>query len=248
MKFFFELSYDGTKYHGWQLQNNATSIQHVVNDAIGKITGKPADTLGSGRTDTGVHAIQQYFHWETEQDIDVYRIKYQLNAILPPEISIQSIRKVKDDAHARYDALSRSYIYKIGRHKDPFQFNRVYFYYKDLDLEKMRKTTELFLGMQNFQSFSKVRTQVNNFICNVFSADWFEKEDTLVFYIKANRFLRGMVRSIVGTLLLVGEQKLDEDGLKKILNSHDRRKAGQALPACGLYLYRVEYPEEIFID
>ena len=248
MRFFFEIAYDGTAYHGWQLQNNALTVQQVINEAMEQVTGQPIETLGSGRTDTGVHAMQQYFHWETEQIIDTHLLKYQLNAVLPPDIAIHSIRKVHDNAHARYDAISRSYLYKITRHKDPFRFNRAYFYYKDLDLEAMRNAARLFLGKQNFKSFSKTRTNVNNFICSILQIEWRETGDTLAFYIKANRFLRGMVRAIVGTLLLVGEQKLDEAGLKEILESQDRRKAGSAIPACGLYLYQVEYPEEIFID
>ncbi len=246
MRYFCQLSYLGTNYHGWQIQQNAHTIQGEIESALKKILGAKTDITGSGRTDAGVHASQQFFHFETTNPIDIEKVVYKLNAVLPKDIVIESIRSVHPDAHARFDAIKRSYIYRINSKKDPFKIGLVYTYYKSLNVDLMNKAAERFLGERDFESFSKVKTEVNNFLCNVFEAKWVENKGELQFHISANRFLRGMVRAIVGTLLLVGEERLSSDDIEKIILAKDRKKAGRAVPPEGLYLSSVEYSDKIY--
>jgi len=201
---------------------------------------------GSGRTDTGVHCKQQYFHADLEAEINPADLMYKLNSMLPFDIGISSIKAVGDEAHARYDAISRSYEYHINTKKDPFLKDRSYYCPKSLDVENMNKAAALLCGdAQDYEAFSKVKTSVNNFICTISSAYWEQKEDTLVFNITANRFLRGMVRAIVGTLLDMGLGKKSVEDMKVIISSRDRHQAGRAVPAHGLYLVKVVYSDII---
>ena len=248
MRYFFEISYKGTNYHGWQIQSNAISVQQVLQERFKQLTGDAVEIIGSGRTDAGVHAKQQYFHVDIKNELDTLDFQYHLNAVLPNDIVVHSIYKVGPEAHARFDASSRSYDYIITSQKDPFHENEVYIYHKSLDLEKLNSASELLLGKHNFVSFSKVKTQVNNFNCEVFFARWIRQEEQVVFQIKANRFLRGMVRAIVGTLLLVNEGKIGVNTIEEILLSKNRKNAGRSVPAEGLYLSQIIYPEHIFIN
>lgn len=248
MRYFFEISYKGTNYHGWQIQSNAISVQQVLQERFKQLTGDAVEIIGSGRTDAGVHAKQQYFHVDIKNELDTLDFQYHLNAVLPNDIVVHSIYKVGPEAHARFDASSRSYDYIITSQKDPFHENEVYIYHKSLDLEKLNTASELLLGKHNFKSFSKVKTQVNNFNCKVFFARWIRQEEQVVFQIKANRFLRGMVRAIVGTLLLVNEGKIGVNTIEEILLSKNRKNAGRSVPAEGLYLSQIIYPEHIFIN
>jgi tRNA pseudouridine38-40 synthase len=238
----------GTAYHGWQAQDNAPSVQVTIEDALQTVLRKPCPIVGSGRTDTGVHALQQYFHLDTHAAIDHHHLKYQLNAVLPDDISINSIRQVRDDVHARYDAIWRRYQYRICREKDPFEYQKAYLFYKPLDIDNMNEAASLLVGKQNFMAFSKVKTNVNHFFCNVYEARWEEKDHLLVFNIRANRFLRGMVRALTGTLLMIGEGKLNLADFTAILDSLDRRKAGPSVVPHGLFLSEIYYPDEVFID
>ena len=247
MRYFFEISYKGTNYHGWQIQSNAISVQQVLQERFKQLTGDAVEIIGSGRTDAGVHAKQQYFHVDIKNELDTLDFQYHLNAVLPNDIVVHSIYKVGPEAHARFDASSRSYDYIITSQKDPFHENEVYIYHKSLDLEKLNSASELLLGKHNFVSFSKVKTQVNNFNCEVFFARWIRQEEQVVFQIKANRFLRGMVRAIVGTLLLVNEGKIGVNMIEEILLSKNRKNAGRSVPAEGLYLSQIIYPEHILI-
>ncbi len=247
MRYLFEISYLGTNYHGWQIQDNALSVQQVINEKLHLLLKEDIRTTGSGRTDTGVHALKQYFHMDIEKPIDLKDFMFHLNAVLPDDIAIHSIRPVRDDVSARFDAVSRSYVYKILRTKNPFMKNMAYRYNVPINMEEMEKATRLLFGKQDFQSFSKVKTNVNNFICEIFDARWKQEDDILYFYIKANRFLRGMVRSIVGTLLMAGEGKIAPEDVRNVINRKDRKAAGRAVPACGLYLSEIQYPENIFI-
>ena len=247
MRYFFEISYKGTNYHGWQIQSNAISVQQVLQERFKQLTGDAVEIIGSGRTDAGVHAKQQYFHVDIKNELDTLDFQYHLNAVLPNDIVVHSIYKVGPEAHARFDASSRSYDYIITSQKDPFHENEVYIYHKSLDLEKLNTASELLLGKHNFESFSKVKTQVNNFNCKVFFARWIRQEEQVVFQIKANRFLRGMVRAIVGTLLLVNEGKIGVNMIEEILLSKNRKNAGRSVPAEGLYLSQIIYPEHILI-
>lgn len=246
MRYFFEVAYNGTNYHGWQIQQNATTVQQLIEEAFAVILRTEVPIMGSGRTDTGVHCSQQYFHADLPEDAQVNTLQYKLNSFLPPDISINAIRQVSEDAHARFSALSRSYEYRITMRKNPFLQNMSYFHPKSLDITTMNEAASLLIGKQDFECFSKVKTDVNNFVCDITEAQWVEEGDMLIFRITANRFLRGMVRAIVGTLLNVGKGKLRTEAFKKIIESKDRKKAGASAPAAGLFLTAVKYPREIF--
>jgi tRNA pseudouridine38-40 synthase len=248
LRYFFEISYHGSAYHGWQAQNNAPSVQEAIEKALNRLLKRDVAIFGSGRTDTGVHAVQQYFHLDTDGALETGLLQYRLNSILDPTIAIHAIRPVRDGAHARFDAISRTYVYQICRRKDPFEFGRAYMFYKPLELDKMQIASSYLVGKHNFQAFSKVKTNVNHFICNVFESQWFLENNMLIYRVQADRFLRGMVRALVGTLLEIGEQKIAPEILQEIMEGRDRRRAGAAVPAEGLYLKGVGYPEEIFIE
>ncbi len=245
-RYFFEISYNGANYAGWQSQRNALGVQAVVEDAMTKILRTPVTIVGSGRTDTGVHCEQQFFHTDLPGSFDGPGLIRQLNSFLPKDIAIHSIRGVKADASARYDATERQYRYQITRVKNPFLEGLSWHYFKELDVDNMNRAASYIVGEHDFECFSKVKTDVNHFICHVRKAEWVEKGDNLDFTIVANRFLRGMVRAVVGTLLDVGTGKITHREFISILESRDRKRAGQNVPACGLYLERVKYPRRIF--
>ncbi|MEX2336675.1 MAG: tRNA pseudouridine(38-40) synthase TruA [Fulvivirga sp.] len=247
MRYFFEISYDGTDYHGWQRQKNAITVQQVVEEALSVILQDNITISGSGRTDTGVHCLQQYFHADIEKQIDIPYLQYRLNSYLPATISIRSLSRVREDAHARFSAMSRSYEYKITTRKEPFLQNQSYYYTKPLNIQTMNEAGALIIGKKDFEAFSKVKTDVNNFVCDITEAHWVRENGLLLFRITANRFLRGMVRAIVGTLIKVGAEKLPPEAIKRIIASGDRKEAGSSVPACGLFLTQVKYPEEIFL-
>jgi tRNA pseudouridine38-40 synthase len=248
MRYFFEVAYNGSAYNGWQSQHNATGVQAVIEDALSKILRQGIEITGSGRTDTGVHCEQQFFHADIEKDFDPQHFLVKLNSFLPKGIAIHGIRKVKPDAHARYDAIERTYHYRITRVKDPFLDGLALYYFKQVDVALMNEGASLMIGEHDFESFSKVKTDVNHFICDIKKASWREDGVKLEFTISANRFLRGMVRAVVGTLLDVGSQKISISELKKILDSRDRKKAGANVPPHGLYLSKVKYPSKIFLE
>lgn len=247
MRYFFEIAYDGSNYHGWQRQDNAKTVQEVVEEALTRITRAQTTIMGSGRTDTGVHCRQQFFHADFAKDIDAKKLRFKLNSYLPTDISIQSIQPVKPEAHARFDAIDRAYIYKITKVKDPFQQGFAYYYSKPLDIITMNQAAALLIGEKDFEAFSRVKTEVNNFVCNITKAQWSQEADSLIFSIRANRFLRGMVRAIVGTLLQVGSGKITIAEFQEVIESRDRREAGSAAPAEGLFLNEVNYPEDIYL-
>ena len=246
MRYFFEISYKGTNYHGWQIQQNAMSIQELVQNGLKQLLRYEVDITGSGRTDAGVHAIQQYFHADIKGDLNCVDFAYKLNAVLPHDVFISSIRKVNQKAHARFDAILRAYDYVMVKKRDPFLLNEAYIYHGPLDIDMLNNASQLLVGKHNFESFSKVKTQVNNFNCEVFQALWKQEDNKITFHIEANRFLRGMVRAIVGTLLMVNEGKIAIDDLNGILNSKNRGMAGQSVSPDGLYLSKVSYPVDIF--
>ncbi len=246
-RYFFEIAYLGTNYHGWQIQPNAVTVQEVVNTCLSTILQTDINVSGSGRTDTGVHCKQQFFHADIDSELDAKDLRYKLNSMLPYDISIPTIQVVTSEAHARFDAISRSYEYHINIAKDPFGKELSYYFSKPLNLQNMNAAATLLCGeVRDYQSFSKVKTSVNNFICSVSEAHWEQKGDSLVFYITANRFLRGMVRAIVGTLLEVGLGRQEVNDIERIIESKDRQQAGEAVPAHGLYLTRVVYPKNIY--
>jgi tRNA pseudouridine38-40 synthase len=247
MRFFFEITYSGKHYHGWQSQVNAVGVQQVVEETLCKLLREKISVVGSGRTDTGVHCAQQFFHVDIETLFDRDTLIIRLNSFLPNDIAIRSIQPVKPGASARYDAIERTYEYHITRTKDPLRTGMAFYFFKPIDLPTLKQATALLIGTHDFECFSKVKTDVNHFRCDLHQAQWNQKGDLLVFIVSANRFLRGMVRAMVGTLLEVGTGKIDVDQFKSILKSKDRRKAGMNVPPEGLFLMRVKYPKSVFI-
>lgn len=203
--------------------------------------------MGSGRTDTGVHAKQQLVHFDTEHAL-TEELVYKLNKMLPMDIAVHHLYVVADNAHARFDALSRAYEYHIHTHKDPFKNGVSYYFPFPLSIEALNKASTYLVALQDFTSFSKVHTDVSNFDCDVMEAYWEQTDEGLVFHVKANRFLRGMVRALVGTLLEVGTGKKQPEWVKEVLLAKDRSVAGRAVPPDGLFLTKVVYPDVIYAN
>jgi tRNA pseudouridine38-40 synthase len=247
MRFFFEIAYNGKNYNGWQSQNNAIGVQAVVEEALSKLLRDKIKIVGSGRTDTGVHCEQQFFHSDIEKQFEVDQLLLRLNSFLPKDIVISTIRKVKPTASARYDAIERTYRYEVTRKKNPFLEGLAWHYFKTADIQTMNRAAALLVGEHDFECFSKVKTDVNHFLCEIKKAEWKEEGQRLYFTITANRFLRGMVRAIVGTLLDTGTGKISLKDFQVILQSRDRKQAGANVPSHGLYLMKVKYPSGIFI-
>lgn len=247
LRYFLELSYKGTAYHGWQRQPNALSVQECIEEALSTLLGNKISILGAGRTDTGVHALQMFAHFDTDTiPTTAEDLVYRLNGFLPNDISVKTIQRVANDAHARFDATSRSYIYKLIQDKNPFLTDQAYYFKPTLDIDAMNQAAALFLDHQNFKCFSRSKTDVKTFDCDVRAAYWEKQSDLWVFHITANRFLRNMVRAIVGTLLDVGVGKTTIGAVQQILDSQDRTKAGSSAPAYGLFLTQISYPNTIF--
>jgi tRNA pseudouridine38-40 synthase len=244
-RYALQFAYDGGSFHGYQIQPNAHSVQAELEEKLSLLLGETVAITGSGRTDTGVHASHQVAHFDTSSLIDGNFI-YRLNRMLSPALTAQAIFSVADDFHARFDATSRTYEYKITRHKDPFLRDFAYWYEADLDVSAMNESAQLLLNHTDFQCFSKVKTEVNTFDCKIMRAFWEVQDDHLIFTIEGNRFLRGMVRSIVGTLLEIGMGKWTAENLKQIFESKSRQEAGRSVPAHGLHLVKVAYPEASF--
>lgn len=241
MRYFIELSYKGTNYHGWQIQPDASSVQEEITKALATILQEKILLVGAGRTDAGVHASQMFAHVDTVKKLtDDY--VHKLNAILPNDIVIKSIKEVSDETHARFDAVSRTYEYRILLGRDPFLLETTWqLHQKNLQIEKMNEAANLLFEYEDFESFSKVKTDVNTFNCTIMKAVWTLEDKHLIFHIKANRFLRNMVRAIVGTLIEVGLGKKTVEDFRKIIESKKRSEAGLSVPAKGLFLTEVCY-------
>ena len=266
-RYFIELSFDGTNYHGWQIQKNAITVQQVLNEKLSVILREPIETTGCGRTDAGVHASEFFAHFDAKEKsiagngwpmenqggpdrgkgpamdhgpstMDIIR---SLNAILPKDIAIKRIFLVASDAHARFDAILRIYEYHVHFNKDPFKNGYSWELRDRPDLELMNQAAKIIMGYSDFSCFSKSNTQVKTNICKIKHAEWTIDGDGMVFKISADRFLRNMVRAIVGTLMMVGRCEIEPDALRDIIESKKRSNAGTSVPACGLFLTRVEY-------
>jgi tRNA pseudouridine38-40 synthase len=247
MRLFSEISYLGKNFHGWQIQPNARSIQQELEEAISRILKQEIRIHGSSRTDTGVHARQQYAHFDlNELPFSLKDLKWKLNSFLPADISVKNIQAVPDDAHSRFDAVSRKYIYRACTEKNPFRQNDVLYLRSIPEIDLMNISAQVLKKHTDFQCFSKVKTDVKTFECTIIEAEWKRNDDILEFHIKANRFLRGMVRAIVGTLLDVGFSKIDMSEFEHIILSKNRNLAGKAAAAHGLTLEEVNYPENYF--
>jgi tRNA pseudouridine38-40 synthase len=247
-RYFIKMAFDGTRYHGWQVQDNAATVQAIVEKGLSLILEQNVQVTGCGRTDAGVHAREFWAHFDVT-GVDHHTVNAlidRLNRFLPKDIVVFDILPVHAEAHARFSAVSRTYSYYISRVKDPFGQCYSWYHYGRLDAGLMNQGARVIMGYDDFTSFSKLHTQVNTNICRISEAQWTEHGGKLVFTITADRFLRNMVRAIVGTLLELGRNKITLEDLHQIIVAKNRMAAGFSVPACGLFLERVEYPEEIF--
>lgn len=243
-----DLSYDGTNYHGWQNQPNAISVQSCIENALSILIKADTPIYGAGRTDSGVHAVKMYAHFDVLELTSMSKLLHDLNSFLPKDISINKIYKVNLDSHARFDALAREYEYKISLIKNVFSTHRSYYIKNSLDIKLMNDACEIMLNHTNFKCFSKSKTDVKTYNCDLKYAKWKINDNELIFTIKANRFLRNMVRAIVGTLIHVGLKKISLQDFEKVIISQDRTKAGPSVPAHALYLTNIFYPKELMLN
>jgi tRNA pseudouridine38-40 synthase len=244
MRYFLELSYKGTAYSGFQVQQRTRTVQSELERAMGILFRQSIALTGSSRTDAGVHAKQNYFHFDTELEKGANHV-YNLNALLPPDIAVRGIYQVPADAHARFDATAREYKYLIYRYKNPFLNDRGWQYPYPLNKELLDQAAAILPGYNDFTSFSKRNTQVKTYICTLERSDWELGEGSLVYTVRANRFLRGMVRGLVGTMLRVGRGQLGLDGLRAVILAKDCSKADFSTPPQGLTLEKVSYPVDL---
>ncbi|MBK7183572.1 MAG: tRNA pseudouridine(38-40) synthase TruA [Bacteroidetes bacterium] len=248
-RYFLQLSYKGTAYHGWQVQENTPhTIQQVLNEKLSMVLNEPIQVTGCGRTDTGVHAKDYYAHFDTTKtDLIANHDKwiYKLNSVLPSDIAVYQLIEVGPEASTRFDAISRTYEYWISRQKNPFMIDAANFISSPLNLEAMNNAAKILLDYTDFSCFSKSNTQTFTNNCKITEAYWKEEDNCIVFTITADRFLRNMVRAIVGTLLEIGEGKTKIEDLKSIIESKNRSNAGASVPACGLYLTKIKYPSQL---
>lgn len=235
------IQYDGTKYSGWQIQENALTVQEVLTKSIEQISQEKINLIGAGRTDTGVHALGQVANFLLSRELDLYRFKYSLNSVLPDDISITQIELTDEKFHARFSAKKRSYIYLISNYKSPFFDRYSYNLFSELNQDKLNELCSLLIGVQDFTSFSKNNPDVQNKICEIYEARWRRQKNFFIFYIEANRFLYGMVRAIVGSLLKASSTETGIEYLRNVILQKDRNAAADAVPAKGLFLYKVKY-------
>ncbi|QKJ31122.1 tRNA pseudouridine(38-40) synthase TruA [Mucilaginibacter mali] len=242
-RYFIELAYNGTAYHGWQIQPNAVTVQELLNKALSTILRQPIETTGCGRTDTGVHATEFYAHFDLSMDDGPWTMDTRgLNALLPYDIAVKRIIPVNVDAHARFDATQRSYQYHIHFGKDPFKHGFSWLQRDKPDVDLMNRAAAMIMEYTDFSCFSKSNTQVFTNNCKISRAEWVDNGEGIVFHISADRFLRNMVRAIVGTLMMVGRKEIEPAAVRDIIESKNRSNAGTSVPACGLYLTEVKYP------
>jgi tRNA pseudouridine38-40 synthase len=242
-RYFLRLSFKGTNYHGWQLQENAETIQGILENVISLKLSESISLTGAGRTDTGVHASNYYAHFESiKPDIDKIQFIKEVNRFLPHDIALHDLIKVNPDHHTRFDATERTYKYYIQRKKNPFNFDTTYYYTGELDVELMNQCAKALLKYQDFESFCRAHSDNKTFICDIKQAEWELKDDQLIFTISADRFLRNMVRAIVGTLLDCGRNKIDINTFCQIIEKKDRSSASASAPAKGLFLFDIKYP------
>jgi len=242
-RYFLELQYKGTDYSGFQVQKNApNTVQEAVEKAFAILQKQAVTMTGSSRTDAGVHALQNFFHFDFDGEIHEH-FRYKINAILPKDIVVKNLYQVSADAHCRFDAVARSYDYHIYRHKNPFLADRAYYYPYALNMEPLQEAAAVIKLYTDFTSFSKRNTQVKTFNCTITESGWKQEEDKLIYSVKGNRFLRGMVRGLTGTMLQAGRNKISIEQFKTIIEARDCRLADFSVPGHGLFLTKVQYPE-----
>jgi len=245
LRYFAELSYLGKNYHGWQIQPDAISIQEVVQKALSIILRTQTEVVAAGRTDAGVHATQMFIYFDTDQELDSKIYSYKINALLPHDIVFHRLFKVNPEAHTRFHATKRSYEYHVFLGRTPFALDTKWQIQRHLDVAAMNKSAQVLLEHTNFKCFSKSKTDVKTYNCNITRAEWIQDGQELVFHISADRFLRNMVRAIVGTLYNVGLGKIKPEDITSIIESQNRSNAGTSAPAHGLFLTEITYPETI---
>ena len=247
-RYFIHLAYNGANYNGWQTQPGLPTVQETLEKALSTLLRQPIAVVGCGRTDTGVHASDFYAHFDLKDLKDPKDLTFKLNSFLPPDIAIFDIFPVADNAHARFDATARTYQYHVSDRRLPFrqgQYCRIYF---KPDIERMNEAAQVLMEYEDFTSFAKLHTQVKTNICHLTEARWDRVGEEWIFTIRSNRFLRNMVRSVTGTLLDVGRGKLSIEGLREIIEKKDRCAAGVSMPACGLFLTKVDYPLDELVN
>lgn len=245
LRYFIELAYSGKNYFGWQIQPKQISVQEVLENALSTLLQSSISIVGAGRTDTGVHAKKMFAHFDFKEKLPSDLV-HRLNSFLPKDICVYEIHHVTDEAHARFDATERTYHYFVQIGKDPFSFDSSWQTHVDLDVDKMNQAVKFLIGTKDFSSFAKIHTDVKTHICDVKFAHWERKDNQLKFTITADRFLRNMVRAIVGTLVDVGKGKISLEEFNIIIAQKDRSFASGSAPAQGLYLVDVAYPKSIF--
>ena len=244
MRYFIELSFKGTNYFGWQIQPDAPTVQEKLNFSLSLLLREKIEIVGAGRTDSGVHAKLMIAHFDSDRVESLDNLKHRLNSLLPDDISVYRIYEVQSDAHARFDAESRSYIYKIFLGRDPFELETTWqIHNKDFDIDLMNEACKVLLKYKDFKAFSKSKTDVKTYECVIFDAEWVLDNNQLNFNISANRFLRNMVRAIVGTMLEIGQGDLSIADFESVILSRNRSNAGKSVPARGLYLSDIKYPD-----
>jgi tRNA pseudouridine38-40 synthase len=244
LRYFIELSFKGTNYFGWQIQPDAPTVQEKLNSSLSLLLREKIEIVGAGRTDSGVHAKLMIAHFDSDRVESLDNLKHRLNSLLPDDISVYRIYEVQSDAHARFDAESRSYIYKILLGRDPFELETTWqIHNKDFDIDLMNEACKVLLKHKDFKAFSKSKTDVKTYECVIFDAEWVLDNNQLNFNISANRFLRNMVRAIVGTMLEIGQGDLSIADFESVILSRNRSNAGKSVPARGLYLSNIKYPD-----
>lgn len=247
-RYFILFSYDGAKYHGWQIQPNACTVQQALENALTLVMRIPCSVVGAGRTDTGVNAARMVAHIDFQEEVDTAQLVYKLNRVLPPDISVADIRRVRDDAHARFDAVARRYNYYVTTQKSPFTYRYAYRVPANIDFDAMNRAAAILYEYIDFTSFSKLHTDVKTNNCRVVYAAWRQLDAAhWVFEIEADRFLRNMVRAIVGTLLLVGRGKMTTEGFRDVIEQKRRCAAGDSAMGEALFLVDVKYPNDIYL-
>ncbi len=253
MRYFLEIAYKGTNYHGWQSQPNAKTVQETIEKAMSLLLRQPLQIVGAGRTDAGVHAEQMFAHFDIDNKIEDNKIEkstflYKMNSFLPEDIAVKNLWEVQSEAHARFDAEERSYEYRIYLGKNPFYMDGCWqLFSKQLNVELMNQACGIILKYNDFQCFSRSNSDVKTYLCDLKRAEWRKEGNWLIFSITADRFLRNMVRAVVGTLIDIGEGKCSLEQLKQIIESKNRSNAGASAPAQGLFLTEVKYPKSLFL-
>ena len=242
------MAYDGTNYHGWQVQKNLPTVAETMEKAAAMVVGHPVHMTGCGRTDAGVHAKLMIAHFDFDAELDGKTVTDKLNRLLPPDIAVFDVKKVKPEAHARFDATYRTYKYYVTTRKEPFNRHYAWRLFNTLDFAKMNEAAKILFEYIDFTSFSKLHTDVKTNNCKIMHAEWTQvDEHEWVFTIQADRFLRNMVRAVVGTLVEVGRGKMTKEQFAEVITKHNRSAAGDSAPAEGLFLTQIDYPQELFL-